>query len=103
MSTVSMIISWIVGAAGGSAALVALFKIGPERRKISADVTQAGVNATKVLTETALAVLQPSVDQIEFLRTELAAARSEITELRNELAAMRRGNERADQQLRKEI
>lgn len=84
--SVSLVAGWIVAGLGGLASAVALFKIGPERRKITADVQRAGVDATKVLSDTAVLLLQPSLDQITFLRAELATARTENAQVRTQNA-----------------
>lgn len=89
MITIPLVIGWFVAAAGGIASLVAIFKIGPERRKIAADVESAGADAAKKLSESAVALLAPSVEQVGFLRTELAVTRAENTALSNQIAVLR--------------
>lgn len=86
MTTAGVIVGWVIAALGGLAAVAALLKVGPERRKIAADARRAGADATQVLASTAMSLLKPSQDQIDFLRSELAAAQDEITALRSELA-----------------
>jgi hypothetical protein len=88
ITTVIQVIGAAVAAAGGVAGVTAFLKIGPERRKINAQVYRAGVDSAQVLSNSAVSLLQPSLDQIKFLREELASARSEITSLRIELANM---------------
>lgn len=84
-----------VGAAfailGGTAGIRALVTIGPERRKITADAFRAGVDSTQVLSNTAVALLEPYAEQIKFLRAELASAREEIVSLRAEIRTLRTG------------
>jgi uncharacterized coiled-coil DUF342 family protein len=101
--SVSLVIGWIVAASGVLGTIAGLAKIGVERRKLKADVERVGVDSAKILSETAMSLLQPSIDQINYLRTELVAARSEskaareeseelrkeIAELRNELSELR--------------
>lgn len=88
MITAGQIAGWVVGSAGLIAAVAALLKVGVEKRKIQAEVTHTGVDAARVLSETAMSLLQPSLEQIAFLRTELASARGEITQLRLEIAKL---------------
>lgn len=105
MTTAGVIVGWVIAALGGLAAVAALFKVGSERRKITADALRAGADATQVLTSTAMSLLQPSQDQIAFLRSELAAARVEIIALRSEIAGCtpetRTEPPREDRQLRR--
>lgn len=76
---------------GGTAGIRALTTIGPERRKITADAFRAGVDSTQVLSNTAVSLLDPYVEQIKFLRSELASAREEILALRGEIKTLRAG------------
>lgn len=88
-STVIQIVGAAVAAVGGVAGLTAFTKIGPERRKITAQAYRAGVDSAQVLASTSVSLLDPYLDQIKFLRAELAAAHDEIISLRTELAKMR--------------
>jgi hypothetical protein len=87
--TPALIAGWVAAIAGVVAWLATLYKIGPERNKIKAEVERAGVDAAKVLSDTAVSLLQPSIDQVGFLRTELAATRSENAQLREEIGQLR--------------
>jgi hypothetical protein len=78
-----------LAAAGGAAGLTSLLKVGPERRKVNAEAFRAGVDSAQVLSTAAVGLLDPYLDQIKFLSTQLTAAREEIVELRAELAAAR--------------
>jgi hypothetical protein len=86
-----MVVGWIVAALGGAASFAAILKIGPERKDIIARADKTGVDSAQVLATSALSLLQPSLDQIAFLRTELASARDEILALRQEIASLRTG------------
>lgn len=90
MISVSLVIGWIVAGAGALTSIGALLKVGVERRKLAADVERAGVDSAKVLSETAVSLLQPSLDQITFLRNELVAARAESQAARNESEELRK-------------
>ncbi|MGH3989311.1 MAG: hypothetical protein ACRDTZ_18675 [Pseudonocardiaceae bacterium] len=80
--------AWLVAAVGGVAGATALLKIGPERAKIKAEAYKAGVDATAVLSNSALALLDPALEQVKFLRNELATAHDESVELRRGMAAL---------------
>lgn len=87
---------WALAAVGGTAGIVAAAKVGPERAKIRAEAYRAGVDSAQVLSATALSLLQPALDQVAFLRTELAEAlteraslRKSITELEKKVAVLR--------------
>jgi hypothetical protein len=90
-----MTIIQVVGAAlavvGGAAGIAAFAKIGPERRKITAEAYRAGVDSAQVLANTSVSLLNPYLDQIKFLRSELADARAEIASMRVEIADLRAG------------
>lgn len=66
-----------------------MFKIGPERRKMTADAFCAGVDSEKVLSGIQIDWQQALMRQIEFLGEQLDDAQAEIKELRAELAAAR--------------
>lgn len=82
---------WALATLGGTAGIIAAAKVGPERVKIRAEAYRAGVDAAQVLANTAVGLLQPALDQVAFLRVELAGARAEITSLRAEIAELRNG------------
>lgn len=90
MSNVAVLAGWATAVAGIGAWLLALYKVGPERKKLIADANRSGIDATKVITETAMSLLQPSLDQVAFLRTELAVSRQENRELREEVTLLRK-------------
>ena len=99
MITAPLVLGWISVIAGLAAALGVFLKIGPERKKITAEVQQAGVDAAARLSESAVALLQPSMDQVGFLRTELAAARIEGQQMREENAQLRAEQARLSHQI----
>jgi chromosome segregation ATPase len=80
----------ILAAAGGLAGFGALFRIGPMRRKISAEAEKSGADAAKVLSDTAIDFMKESLDptraQIAFLKTELQAANDELRKLREQVS-----------------
>jgi hypothetical protein len=94
MTAVGVLVGWVFAALGGLASVATLFQVGSERRKIVADARRAGVDSTQVLASIVVSLLQPSRDQIAFLRSELAAARDENTALRSEIAGLRAGSAR---------
>jgi phage shock protein A len=73
---------------GGIASVAQLWQIGSERRQIAADAQRAGVDNTERVATMAVSLLEPSQDQIAFLRRELSAARDENTVLRSEIARL---------------
>lgn len=81
----------VLAAIGGIAGITALLKIGPERKKITAEAFRAGVDSTQVLSNTAVSLLDPYLEQITFLRSELASARDEIVSLRAEIRTLQAG------------
>lgn len=91
ITVVAQAVGALLAAIGGVAGITALLKIGPERKKITAEAFRAGVDSTQVLSNTAVALLEPYAEQIKFLRSELAGAREEITSLRAEIRTLRAG------------
>lgn len=89
--TIAQVIGALLALVGGAAGIVAFAKIGPERRKITAEAYRAGVDSAQVLANTSVSLLDPYLDQIKFLRSELADARSEIASMRLEIADLRSG------------
>jgi hypothetical protein len=89
MTTAGVLVGWVFATLGGLASVATLFQVGSERRKIVADARRAGVADTQVLTSIAVSLLQPSQNQIVFLRRELAAAQGTNTTLRSEIARLR--------------
>ena len=81
----------LLAAVGGAAGITALAKVGPERKKITAEAFRAGVDSAQVLSNTAVSLLDPYLEQIRYLRGELADARSEIESLRMEIVHLRAG------------
>lgn len=91
ITAAAQVLGVLIAAVGGVAGLAALAKIGPERRKITAEAFRAGVDSTQVLSSTAVSLLDPYLEQIKFLRSELASARDEITSLRAEIRTLQAG------------
>jgi hypothetical protein len=91
ITTIAQVVGVLVAGVGGVAGSVALFKIGPERRKITAEAYRAGVDSAAVLSKSAIDFMAPYEAQIKFLNDQLAAARVEITSLRSEVAELRAG------------
>jgi hypothetical protein len=86
--TLLQALAGLVALVGGAAGLTAFAKVGPERRKITAEAYRAGVDSAQVLATTSVSLLDPYLDQIKFLRSELAGARMEITSLRTQLTTV---------------
>lgn len=91
IALIAQTIGIVIAAAGGLAGIAALAKIGPERRKITAEAFRVGVDSTQVLNNTAVSLLDPYLEQITFLRHELASAREEIMSLRAEIRTLQAG------------
>lgn len=79
-----------LGALGGVAGLGAVAKIGVERRQGRAAAQRVEVDAGKVVTDTAVGLLEPLRTQIGFLAEELARSRAEAERDRAESALLRR-------------
>ena len=86
---VAQIAALLLAAVGGLAGIASLFKIGPERRKITAEAWRAGVESERVLNSTRVDWQDALMKQIGFLGEQLDDAQAEIKELRVELAAAR--------------
>lgn len=91
ITAIAQAVGALLAAIGGIAGITALLKIGPERKKITAEAFRAGVDSTQVLSNTAVSLLDPYTEQIKFLRSELASAREEIVSLRAEIKMLRAG------------
>jgi hypothetical protein len=90
ISQIGQIGALLLAAVGGVAGISNWIKIGPERKKILAESTRAGVDSTEVLSRAAIALLDPYRQQIEFLRAENGDLRSEITGARSEITSLRK-------------
>lgn len=91
ITSIIQIAAGLIAAVGGVAGLAAFAKIGPERKKITAEAYRAGVDSAEVLSKSAISFMAPYEAQIKFLNDQLAAARSEIVSLRTEIAELRAG------------
>lgn len=75
----------IITALGGVAGLGALLRIGIDKRTARAAAAKEEASAGKVVIDNAVGLLQPFKEQVEFLRQELIAARSESRALRDDV------------------
>lgn len=87
-TTIAQVVGALLAAVGGVAGIAAFTKIGPERRKINAEVFRAGVDSAQVLSSSALTLLKPALDQIEFLRKELAIAQAQVESLEAKISEL---------------
>jgi hypothetical protein len=76
----------LLGTLGG---MVALFKVGPDRRKLTAEAAKTGAEASKILTDAAVSMFGPAREQVGFLGAELAESRRENQQLRAEMGELR--------------
>lgn len=81
--------AYAVALLGGAAGITSFAKVGPERRKILAEAFRAGVDSTEVLNRAAIALLDPYLDQIKHLRTEIDDLRLELADARAEIVSLR--------------
>lgn len=79
---------WLT-AVGGLAGLGALLRIGIDRRKARADVRGEEAGTSKIVTDTALGLLEPLRGQISYLTAELGASRQEAAASRHESERLR--------------
>lgn len=89
ITTVLQVAAGLIALLGGAAGITAFAKIGPERRKITAEAYRAGVDSAQVLANTSVALLDPYLEQIKFLRDELGGARAELASARSEIGVLR--------------
>ena len=75
---------WLA-ALGGVAGIGALFRIGIERRTGKALAARKEADATRVVTDTAVGLLDPLKEQVEFLRQDLTRSRAEAVALRDDV------------------
>jgi peptidoglycan hydrolase CwlO-like protein len=71
------------------AGIVALFKIGPERRKMTAEAFRAGVDSEHILSNTRIGQQDALMKRIDFLSAQLDDTQAENTSLREEMRALR--------------
>ncbi len=83
------VVGMLITALGGGAFITAMFKIGPERRKMTADAFRAGVDSATHLSKSTLEVVTPALEQVTFLRAELATTRDENQQMRVENQQLR--------------
>lgn len=101
--TLTSLAAWLpslIALIGGIAGLAALLRVGPERRKITSEADKSGADAVKALSAAAVALLDPTREQVAFLQADLLAAHDELKALRPELQALRRQVDDLDGQLR---
>ena len=105
---VSQIISWAVGLTGSAAAIIAFFRIGPERRKLAVDAYKAGIEASEIIAKASSNLLEPYMLEVTELHKERIEWKKEVTSLneqnsvlQSELEATRREMRLLRQQLDK--
>ena len=74
-----------IGSAGG---LTALFRYSTDRRKAKNAAAQHEIDATKVITATAVGLLKPLQDQITAMSDELTRSRAEAVALRDDVRGL---------------
>lgn len=80
-----------LAAVGGAAGIRSWLMVGPERKKILAEAFRAGVDSTEVLNRAAIALLDPYLEQIKYLRAEIDDLRGELADARAEIGTLRAG------------
>jgi hypothetical protein len=79
--------AWLASV-GGIAGIGALFRINSDRRAARAEAAHKEADATKAVTDTAVGLLDPLKESVEFLTSELKASRAEATALRTDVAEL---------------
>ncbi len=86
----SLVIALIAGFGGLGAGLAALFTMGAQRRKISADGSKAMAEATQIVVDSATKLLTPAEARADRLEAKLTKAEGRIDELEASLAEANR-------------
>lgn len=89
MTGVPELVFGVIGALGGTSALIALLKLRADKRKIFAEAGKSSADAAAVIQGSAVALLQPLHDEIGRLRGEVTELRGQVRTLTAELEAAR--------------
>lgn len=82
---VLLTVAALAAALGGLAGLVALLTLKSTKRKLLAEADKSEADAAKVLSDTAVALLEPARLQVKSLREDLATAEAKVTALSTQL------------------
>lgn len=85
MITVPLVLGWFAAAAGVLTTLAGLVTVGAQRRKLAAEGQRVGVDSAKILSDTAMSLLQ---EQTTYYRGELEQARRDLADCRHGRAAL---------------
>lgn len=85
-----IIIAIVAGFAGLATGIVALFTLGAQRRKISAEGSKAFAEAAQVVVDSATKLLTPAEERAERLEKKLKRAEDRIGELETSLSVANR-------------
>lgn len=109
MLTVQTILQIILGG-GGIAALIGLFKLRSDKRKLEAETQKlkseshkSDADAVSVFTSSAISLFQPQTDQVKAMQSRLQEANSEIDKLHNKLRLFREEADREIEALRTKL
>jgi chromosome segregation ATPase len=82
---VLLAVAALAAALGGVAGLAALLTLKSTKRKLLAEADKSEADAAKVLSDTAVALLEPARLQVKSLREDLATAEAKVTALSTQL------------------
>ena len=82
MSTFGLLAN-VFAAVGGLTGLLALFMVGPQRRKSRAETAKIDADAAEVIRTNAVALLEPTREQVLYLSQSLSMAQAKSDALSN--------------------
>lgn len=84
MSTLGLLAQF-AAAAGGLTGVLALLMVGPQRRKSDAETDKINADAAEVIRQNAVALLEPTREQVLYLSRSLSAAQDKSDQLTNQV------------------
>lgn len=78
--TWDLLVQLVVGL-GGGAAFIGLLKLRADKKKILAEASKTGADASAVVAQTAISLLGPYSEQVAMLQTRLDTANKQIDEM----------------------
>lgn len=84
-----LLIAQILAALGTLGGGIAIFTAGADKRKLRAEAGKFSADAASEISSSAIALLEPTREQVKFLHDELTSMKSELADRNKEIAQLR--------------